>query len=139
VKYAVDLKKRRVIEKLELERRGWQYLNTDWGIITDRDIDPILIRNILWSYKFRNIDSLYPLSLGDIKAISKVLTHTVLTEDYPLCEAALLCDRLLGLDKGTCLRLARHLIASRQWRVDMFSLITATERLLLLNVALTHG
>lgn len=139
VKYAVELKKRRVIEKLELERRGWQYFNTDWGIITDRDIDPVLIRNILWSYKFLNIDSLYPLSLNDIKAISKVLTNTVLTEDSPLCEAALLCDRLLGLEKGTCLRLARHLIASRQWRVDMSSLITATERLLLLDVALVHG
>lgn len=137
IKYAGDLKKRRVIEKLELERRGWQRFKTNWGLITERDVDPILVRNFLWLYKFRHIDSLYPLSHDDVRAISTVLTDSVLTKDSPLCDVALLCDRLLGLDQGTCLRLARHLISSRQWRVDMFSLITATERLILLDVALT--
>ena len=136
VKYSIDLKKRRVIEKLELERRAWQHFKADWGIITEKDIDLALIRNLLWSYKFRHADSLYPLSPDDVRAASKALTGTVLTDDSSLCDSALLCDQLLGLEKGTCLHLARHLIASRQWRVDMFSLITPTERLNLLGVAL---
>ena len=136
VKYSKDLSSRRVIEKLELERRCWQYLNTDWGIITERDINPILVRNLLWAYKFRSIDSLYPLSLDDIRAGSKVLTNAISAADSPLCEAALLSDQILGFPKGTSLRIARHLIASRQWCVDMSSLIITTERLTLISSAL---
>lgn len=139
IKYAKDLKRRRVIEKLELERRFWKRSNTDWGIITDRDVNPILVRNFLGVYKFRHVKSLYPLSTDGVRTISKVLTDAVLTNNSPLCDAALLCDQLFELKKGTCLRLARHLIASRQWHVDMSVLITPTERLTLLDVALTQG
>lgn len=136
IKYVRYLKGRRDIEKLELERRSWQHLKTEWGLITERNVDPILVRNLLWTYKFRQIDSLYPLSVDEVRAISKTLTHAVLTIDAALCDIALHCDRLLALDKGTCLRLARHLIASHQWHVDWFSLINPTERLILFDVAL---
>lgn len=136
VKYSKDLSSRGVIAKLELERRCWQYLNTDWGIITERDINPTLVHNLLWAYKFRFVDSLYPLSLDDVSTGSKVLTNAILAADSPLCDTALLCDQILGFHKGTSLRLARHLIASRQWRVDMSSLITTTERLTLVSFKL---
>jgi hypothetical protein len=134
VKYCKDLKKRRTIEKLELERRCCQWVNTDWGIITERDVDPILVRNLLLVYKFRHISSLYPLSSDEVRVGSEVLTGSVLTRDSPLCDTALYCDQLLKFRKGTCLRLARHLIASRQWRVDLSVPITTTERLTLLQV-----
>lgn len=127
---------KRTIEKLELERRCWQHLNTDWGIITERDVDPDLVRNLLQTYKVRRVDSLYPLSPDEVIAASQVLTHSVLSNDSPLCDTALLCDRLLGFPNGTCLRVARHLIASRQWVIDMSYPFTATERLKLLRVAL---
>jgi len=139
IKYARDLRGRRVIEKLELERRFWKRSNTDWAIITERDVNPILVRNFLWVYKFRHVKSLYPLSPDGVGTICKVLTDAVLANTSPLCDAALLCDQLFELKKGTCLRLARYLIASRQWRVDMSVLIVPTERLTLLDVALTQG
>jgi hypothetical protein len=137
VKYHKDFTSRRVIEKLELERRCCQLSKTDWGIITERDVDPILVRNLLWAYKFRHIDSLYPLSPEDITRVSKVLTNAMLAKDSSLCDTALICDQFSGLRKGTCLRVVRHLIASRQWRVDMSSMITPTERLKVLHVALS--
>jgi hypothetical protein len=136
IKYSKDFT-RRTIEKLELERRSWQHFDTDWGIITEKNLNSNLVRALLWVYKLRQIDSLYPLSPDNISAASKVLTNAVLTRDSPLCDTALFCDQLLGFRNGTCLRLARHLIASRQWRVDMSFPIIATERLTLLHAALS--
>jgi hypothetical protein len=137
IKYRRDLNRPRVIEKLELERRCCQRVNIAWGIITELDVDPVLVRNLLWAYKFRRTDSLYPLSPDEVRAGSRALTGIVLAGVLPLCDAALLCDQLLKFRKGTCLRLARHLIASRQWRVNLFSPITTTERLTLLHASLS--
>lgn len=138
VKRFVDLAKPGIIEKLELDRRCCQRLTSDWGIITERDINYILVRNLLWAYKFRHINTLYPLSQKEVRATSEVLTNALLAKDIPLCDTALFCDKLLGLPNGTCLRLARHLIASRQWIVDLSSVaILPTERLKLRYVALS--
>jgi hypothetical protein len=128
----------RIIEKLELDRRCCQRFTNDWGIITERDINYILVHNLLWAYKFRHIKTLYPLSQKEVRANSEVLTNALLAKDAPLCDTALFCDHLLGLPNGTCLRLARHLIASRQWIVDLSSVtIVSTERLTLRYVALS--
>lgn len=137
VKYRKDFTKPRVIEKLELERRCCERLTNDWGIITERDIDPELVRNLLWAYKFHDIDTLYPLTQDEVRRASEVLANTIVAKDIPLCDAALLSDQFLGFRNGTCLRLVRHLIASRQWRVNWSSPIVPTERLTLLSVALS--
>jgi hypothetical protein len=137
VKYTRDLWKPRVIEKLELERRSCKQLYADWGIITEIDFNWGLVKNILWSYKFREVRSLYPLRPDGVRIISKTLTAKVLAQDDPLCEAALLCDRDFELRRGTSLSIARHLVASGQWVVDMRTLIVPTERLDILHLALS--
>jgi TnsA endonuclease N terminal/TnsA endonuclease C terminal len=138
VKRFVDLAKPGIIEKLELDRRCCQRLTSDWGIITERDINYILVQNLLLTYKFRDVNALYPLSQKEVRATSEILTNVLLAKDIPLCDTAFFCDQLLGLPNGTCLRLARHLIASRQWIVDLSSvLIVPTERLTLRYVALS--
>jgi hypothetical protein len=48
VKPAAELDKARVLEKLEIERRYWQEQGIDWGIITEKDIQSVLVRNIAW-------------------------------------------------------------------------------------------
>jgi hypothetical protein len=137
IKYVVDLSKPRAIEKLELQRRSCRQLYADWGIITENDFDWALVKNILWSYKFREVRSLYPLRPDKVSIISRTLTTKVLARDVPLCEAALLCDRDFDLRRGTSLSIARHLIASGQWVVDMRTLIVTTERLDIRRVALS--
>lgn len=137
IKYIKYLWKPRDIEKLELERRIYQYLKIDWGIITERDVPQGLVKNLLRTYKFRAISSLYPLHLEEIRIISKALTERVISQNAPLCELALFCDRFFDLRNGTCLNIARHLIATGQWCVDLRSPITPTERLNLLHVALS--
>jgi hypothetical protein len=48
VKPAAKLADRRVLEKLEIERRYWVQRGVDWGIVTERDLPPVLIENLTW-------------------------------------------------------------------------------------------
>jgi hypothetical protein len=104
------LLERRVVEILELERRCCEYDGIDWGIITELDIDPTLIKNLKWLYKFRSLNSLWPLSEDMLYRVSNVLTEMVRASDSPLNEIALQCDdRLLC----TSFRLVSKLSAIR--------------------------
>jgi hypothetical protein len=136
VKPSSQLLKPRVVEILELERRCCEFDSIDWGIITELDIDPILIKNLKSIYKFRTLDSLYPLPADMIYRVSNVQTEMVLASDSPLSEIALECDDRLGLEAGSSLKVARYLIATHQWEVDIFRLIKTFEKLSLISVAL---
>ncbi|HST50611.1 MAG TPA: TnsA endonuclease C-terminal domain-containing protein [Pyrinomonadaceae bacterium] len=135
-KPAAKLLETRVIEKLELERRFYASLDANWGIVTERQIDPVLVNNLMWSYKFKNSSSLHPLPEEMIYRVSCLLTEGLLGREISLSGLALECDDLLGLNSGTSLSVARHLIASRQWQVDMMKIIDPRERLIFLGVNL---
>lgn len=134
VKPAAKLLEPRAIEKLELERRFYELLEEDWGIVTERQIDPVLVNNLIWSYKFKLVSSLHPLPEEMIYRISGLLTEGLLGRDVSLSGLALECDDLLGLNSGISLSVARHLIASRQWQVNMMKIIDPRERLNILGV-----
>jgi TnsA endonuclease-like protein len=136
VKPAAKLGEKRVIEKLEIERRYWESLEIDWGIVTEREINPVLVGNLIWAYKFKPFSSLNPLSEDMVYKISSVLTESLFQKEVSLSSAALDCDDLLGLSLGASLSIARHLIASRQWQVDMMKLINPREKLNLTGINL---
>lgn len=142
VKPLSKLKGKRVIEKLEIERRYWELISTecgsviDWGIVTERELDPILTKNLLWSYKFKDVSALSGLTEELIKRISNLLTEKVLNVEAPLSTLALECDDMLGLSSGWSLSVARHLIANKWWLVDMAKLINPRDPLLLLSADL---
>jgi hypothetical protein len=136
VKPAAKLLEPRVIAKLELERRFYESMTEDWGIVTERQINPVLVENLIWSYKFKPFTSLDPLSEEMVCRISGLLTERLSQRDISLSNLALECDDLLGLKSGTSLSVARHLIATQQWHVDMMKIIDPRERLNLLGVSL---
>ncbi|PMM33164.1 TnsA endonuclease N-terminal domain-containing protein [Vibrio lentus] len=49
-KYSKDLNDPRTIEKLEIERRYWQLKKIPWFLVTDKEIDQIVVSNIEWLY-----------------------------------------------------------------------------------------
>jgi TnsA endonuclease N terminal/TnsA endonuclease C terminal len=127
---------KRVIELFEIERRFWRDENKDWGIVTDKEINLVVAGNVDWVHKFRTPSSLQPLSEKLIQLISLTLSEMVSRSDQPLNEVALECDDRLGLELGTSLSVARHLIASKQWLVDITHPIHPCMKLNLLGVSL---
>lgn len=136
VKPAAKLLEKRVIEKLEIERRYWESSEIDWGVVTEHEINLVLVRNLIWAYKFKPFSSLHPLTEEMVHRISNVLTENLFQKERSLSNVSLECDDLLGLKSGTCLSVARHLIASRQWQVNMMKLIDPREELNLIGANL---
>lgn len=128
---------RRTIEKFEIKRRYFKVRGIHWALVTDREIDLGLVDNIKWIHKFYFASSLHPLAEDFIFQIARVLTEMVQESSAPLCEVALSCDERLGLEAGRSLTVARHLIATRQWLVDMTKPVHPSQKLELLRAALT--
>jgi len=135
LKYAKELASPRVMEKFEIERVYWASRDIDWGIVTEREIDLVLTKNIRWLHPYRDPASLAPLTDAAIRSVEAGLTPRVLEEKLPLRDLTDDCDQQLTLQPGTSLAVVRHLIASGRWQVNMTSPIQAPKRIKLTGVA----
>ncbi len=133
LKYAKDLEKQRTLEKLEIERRYWARRDIDWAIVTEHEISRVLARNVQKLHKHLTIEDRVTLPETTIQEIAAVLTSEVMQSTYPLSHIALECEERLRLQPGTCLTIAYHLMATRRWKIDMFTPIQPGNRLILLN------
>ena len=118
LKKSVDLDDSRVLEKLEIERYYWLRKNVDWGIVTELELPTNLVTNLELWLPFYKLD--FPF--GNLMSKSEVATYlsqSVMTLKAGLSMVARQCDFDLGLPIGTCLQLAYHLIATKQWRIDV--------------------
>ncbi|MFT3689815.1 TnsA endonuclease N-terminal domain-containing protein [Paenirhodobacter sp.] len=117
----------RTIEKLEIERRYWTGRGIDWGIVTEREQHPILLRNLELLQGFVSLDDLnqpfegYYRERAGLIAAELERWPTAALHDF--CQAM---DTRLGLDPGGTLLLVRHLLAARVWRVDMMQPVVET-------------
>jgi hypothetical protein len=120
VKYAKDLDKARTLQKLEIERVYWSRRGIKWVVITEQNIDPVLIKNVEWIHSFFRPDWLaeaIPESRFD--EVSAFILERLLKRHVALGRATDASDNNFGFPKGVSLLLVRHAIAARRWRVDM--------------------
>ncbi len=138
IKPAIELADPRVLQKFEIERRWWLSRGVDWGIVTEYDINIVLAKNIAWVHPYMCGTDGMNLSNDRIHRVATVLTQMVVERDRTLSETTDRCDDRLGLPYGSSLMVTRHLIATRQWTVDMAStLLDPCTHIPLLGVALT--
>ncbi len=134
-KNAVDLDNSRVIEKLEIERLWWVAQGVDWGIVTEQDLPQTLIKNVHILHSFRNLDGHRQLQ-QDYPELVLHLSQAVQAGTSALSAITSRCDAELGLDTGSCLALAKHLIATRRWVIDMNCEFRPTRPLEILRMSL---
>jgi hypothetical protein len=131
------LSSRRVLEKFEIERRYWNGRGVSWGIVTENDIPEELVRNVQWVHRYHDRSSVAHVNPNISRAISKMVAEFLETGNS-LSAAALAADDRIGLAAGTSLSVVRHLIATREWQVDMLRLIQPAQPLKILNVQSTQ-
>lgn len=139
VKMSKELSDPDVIAKFEIERRYWGERGISWGIVTEREIDLFLARSVDWVHTFRSPSAVHPLSEKMIRRVGRNLAEMVINDDRPLSEIALDCDDLLGLKFGNSLMVARHMIASKQWLVDMTKPVDPCRRLYLTGTSIAES
>jgi len=131
-----QLQSPRVIEKLEIERIYWKREQVDWGIVTEREISSTVVKNIAYLHSHYDMSDHLLLSEPELYDIAETLTSIIMKTDLPLREATRLCDERLGLSRGDSLTVARHLLATRQWHIDINTPIDTGKPLTLLSTSL---
>ena len=96
----------------------------------------VLVRNIEYLYSHYEIADRVSLSQDEIYSIAETLTSLITQNSISLKDATRLCDEKLGLQRGDSLTIARHLLATRQWLVDMNIPIEPGNQMALLAVSL---
>lgn len=140
VKYASDLNDARTVEKLEIERTYWTEQGVDWGIVTEFEIPKSLAHNADWLHSSTapedapGFDPTYIAYLED-QLFSEIIT----APDNSLAKACLSIDARFGLKGGASLWVAKHLIATRQWEVDMMVKIDPSRPLIVSRSALMEA
>jgi len=135
IKKVQDLANKRVIEKFEIERRYWQAHKIDWGIVTERDMSPIIVNNIGILYQSYFLPQF--VEHDRLTDTAQVLTEMMHEEtSTSLANVAKSCDHRLGVKRGSSLAVAYYLIATRQWSIDIRQPLEPAKPLHISNVAL---
>lgn len=116
IKPASALNDTRTLEKLEIERRFWAEREVDWGLVTERDLPPVLISNLEWlqgpwaSEQWTSED----------EQLARQLTQAL--PSFAQDRMSVFCAAMeteLALPSGEALSLVRRLLATRRWRADL--------------------
>jgi hypothetical protein len=116
VKYVNDLKDKRVIEKLEIERRYWEQKGISWYLVTERNIPKTITNNIKWLY------SSIPQEEEHSRLIAQLPMYVDFFKDHKsfrISEIAMKIDKAYSLEVGESLRTIRSLLAMRYLLFDL--------------------
>jgi hypothetical protein len=110
--------------KFQIEKKFWKRRGVTVGIVTDEKLreNHQLFENIRFLRPYRSLDN-YPenenLDATQRYEIVSRLTQMTLDRTVRLRDVTKACDRQFGVQSGTALMLANHLLANGWWHVDM--------------------
>lgn len=114
---------KRVLEKLEIERKFFEDAGVKWRLITEKQINYILVKNVNWLHSSKSLNDLPNFSRWYLDYIEPYLFQALKDQSKPFAKITLQQDKILGLPSGTCISIVKYLIANRVWKVDMTKLI----------------
>jgi hypothetical protein len=120
IKMADELKKRRVAEKLEIERIYWQEQNVDWGIVTERELNKHKAYNIEWLAQAKNLTD-FSLDGGLSEMLTARFLECCANLDMTYADIADKIEEEFDLSKGIGLCVLKHLAYRKKIAVDINS------------------
>ncbi|ACB83844.1 heteromeric transposase endonuclease subunit TnsA [Natranaerobius thermophilus JW/NM-WN-LF] len=123
IKRKDDLLDKRTIEKFEIEKRYWDVLNIDWGIVTEKEIDKTLALNIadvMHYYSFDSLEFYQIIGEEEVKSLIVTFIQRLIDTDKTVREVSTVFERDFQLGKGVGITLFKHLIARKYIKVDLF-------------------
>jgi hypothetical protein len=129
VKPSTELSKKRVAEKLELERRYYAAKGIDWGIVTEQEIPKILAGNIEWIHSAYRLEANTEMDIAELRSLAMILKSRLQENKNTINKVTTALDREMNLESGTSLYLFRHLLARKEILMDMETKISACSSL----------
>lgn len=117
-----DALNERQIEKFEIERRYWKMKNIDWGIVTEKEIDNIIAKNIEIVRPFYFIEKIDLFSSQRKKALDKLIREfkqILICSKESVRDEALKFEEKYILKDGFSIGIFKYLIISKQIKIDI--------------------
>ena len=129
-KPAVKLGNRRVLEKLEIERRAWESLGVPWFLATDREYTRAVKTNLEHLYRYRCLEGFDVPEPETAEAATEYLLDQLRTAPtLSFSRACKSVDERLHLPPRASMVLGWHAMATKRWQVDLTQRISGARPL----------
>jgi hypothetical protein len=129
VKPCAELRKKTVLQKLEIERVYAGRRSISWRLATERELPIALTDNLDLILPCRTLDD-FDLPVAEVPALLGYLFARLSGAPHaPLAEVCSAADQRMGLERGASLTLVWHAIATRVWCVDLLQKLNASHPL----------
>jgi hypothetical protein len=118
VKPSTELKKYRVLNKLDIARHYWEARGIPWTIMTERDLDLVFEANINKTRPSRFLTAVNHIPEATFTGIRATLESKLVGDGISLTDAAKYTDAAFQVAEGTSLLVGLHLVATRVWKID---------------------
>ncbi|MDD9267871.1 TnsA endonuclease N-terminal domain-containing protein [Paenibacillus sp. GCM10023248] len=134
VKPSFDLEDKRVLEKLEIEKLYYTEKGIEWQVITEKNMNKAEIRNLLWIRPAFFIENVRGYDRIQLNRFVEELKEYILTNNLPIRQTTSLFEKNYKTEPGVFMYLFKHLLATKQIRVDLTKPIDFDACLNILNV-----
>lgn len=134
IKNASELEKMITLEKLEIERRYWESKTTDWGIITNRNINSIRAKNIEWIHSLLSYDDDNGVDTAELDDLSDEFIYRLIGNEQPIRSAISSFECDYNLDSGKGILLLKYLIVKRKITIDIDKPISLKDKCTILSI-----
>ncbi|CEG25316.1 heteromeric transposase endonuclease subunit TnsA [Bacillus sp. B-jedd] len=119
---------KRTVEKFAIEKKYYDEQDVDWKIVTDKNLPKGLIHNIEWIHNAVHLE-FAPNDLEEsmIYELAEPLFYEIISTDRPLARITQEFDRKVGLSIGCGIFIVQHMLATKQWKTDMFTKINPSQ------------
>lgn len=119
VKSSLELDKKNIIDRYEIERRYWEAKKINWGIVTQKDIPVVRAKNISWVYPSLEINNEERFKETERNYLCDLLLQRLNKSSNVIREVTTAFDIEMNFDSGTGLLLFKYLIATKQVLINM--------------------
>jgi len=114
IKYASNLDKKSTLESLEIQRRYWLKKGIDFGIVTNKCLDMVQVKNVEWLNPIISMNFKHE-SKSDIEMMIKSRYQT---EEIPFNKLLESIDADYGFEAGTAVQVFKSMVANRKVVID---------------------
>lgn len=145
VKPSGELEKRRVLEKLEIERTYWERRSVEWQLVTEQELPKVMVDNLSLVLRFRKLDGSVQkldgsaIPAGGSEYLIEKLYRYLEQSDRSLRVACREFEQDLDLKAGSGISLVWHAVATKKWSTDLLRPLNPSMQTTLVRKASSGG
>jgi TnsA endonuclease C terminal/TnsA endonuclease N terminal len=138
VKASHELEKKATIERFELIRRYFDKKGIAWGLVTQKEIPLIKAKNIEWVHPAKFLTETTDFTESDVGYLQSSLMESFSGNTRAIRDITSVFDNQLNLEAGSGLLIFKHLLATKQIKIDMHKKIDLNESAKILEIVETE-